>query len=155
MLSELFIAKFTNNFAALHILIQPLVYQVQCIFCIWLKHISLIQSTIESLIQKFSFPKILTILRNLRSIVISKISRHLQNTPLKKGLKFLERTFLQPIYFFFTLSTKKFTNNLPRDLQIFIPHKVKKSCSTSEVAVIFCYNCTRQIIMNDHNLSFV
>ena len=104
MLSELFIAKFTNNFAALHILIQPLVYQVQCIFCIWLKHISLIQSTIESLIQKFSFPKILTILRNLWSIVISKISRHLQNTPLKKGLKFLERTFLQPIYFFFTLS---------------------------------------------------
>ena len=93
--------------------------------------------------------------RNLRSIVISKISRHLQNTPLKKGLKFLERTFLQPIYFFFTLSAKKFTNNLPRDLQIFIPHKVKKSCSTSEVAVIFCYNCTRQIIMNDHNLSFV
>ena len=100
MLSELFIAKFTNNFAALHILIQPLVYQVHCIFCIWLKHISLIQSTIESLIQKFSFPKILTILRNLRSIVISKISRHLQNTPLKKGLKFLERTFLQPIFFF-------------------------------------------------------
>ena len=114
MLSELFIAKFTNNFAALHILIQPLVYRVQCIFCIWLKHISLIQSTIESLIQKFSFPKILTILRNLRSIVISKISRHLQNTPLKKGLKFLERTFLQPIFFFSFYLQKNLQTTCPK-----------------------------------------
>ena len=137
----------TEKLKAIHMhalwTIHSKIHQYLC--CSLHTDISLIQSTIESLIQKFSFPKILTILRNLRSIVISKISRHLQNTPLKKGLKFLERTFLQPIFFFSFYLQKKFTNNLPRDFQRF----------SFQVAVIFCYNCTRQIIMNDHNLSFV
>ena len=63
MFSEPFMAKFTNHLAALHMLIQPLVYQVQYIFCVYLtgKHISLIQSTLEFLYQKFPSLKILKI----------------------------------------------------------------------------------------------
>ena len=88
------IKKLTNDLAALHMLIQPLVYQVQCIFCVWLKHISLIQSTPESLIQKSSLPKILAIYRNLSTLVICKIMTwHLQNIPLKRVLSSLKEPF--------------------------------------------------------------
>ena len=36
MFPEPFMAKFTNHLAELHMLIQPLVYQVQYIFCVYL-----------------------------------------------------------------------------------------------------------------------
>ena len=115
LFSELFIyKKLTDDMTALHMLIQPLVYQVQYIFCVWLKHISLIHSTPESLIQKFSSPRIFTI--------YTELSRNFQNTPPKKRLNFFERIFLQLICFLFNSIYKKLTTTVT-DFHIYIPLK--------------------------------